>query len=119
MKIIYNDKLLDILGIFFPFKVGGVAIYPCIMLREDYKTKYRHKAFIIINHESIHIKQQKELLVVFFALWYGIEYLAKIVQYRDLNEAYKNISFEKEAYANENDLTYLSTRKIFSFLLYL
>lgn len=28
--------------------------------------------------------------------------------------AYRNISFEREAYANQDDLTYEKTRKLFS-----
>lgn len=31
--------------------------------------------------------------------------------YRDTKLAYKNISFEREAYQNQNDLDYLSSRK--------
>jgi hypothetical protein len=33
--------------------------------------------------------------------------------------AYRNLSFEREAYVNESNLEYLETRKYFSFLNYL
>ena len=39
--------------------------------------------------------------------------------YRDTKLAYKNISFEREAYQNQNDLDYLSNRKHYSWLVIL
>ena len=38
--------------------------------------------------------------------------------YRDTKLAYKNISFEREAYQNQNDLDYLSNRKHYSWIKY-
>lgn len=70
----------------------------------------------LLNHEKIHLKQQIECLIIFFYLWYLIEYLIRIILYRDIDKAYRNISFEKEAYFYENNLDYLNHRKIFSFL---
>ena len=32
----------------------------------------------VINHESIHTEQMKELLYVFFYIWYGIEYFIRL-----------------------------------------
>ena len=63
-----------------------------------------------VSHEKIHLRQQIELLIIPFYIWYLIEALFK---------GYDNISFEKEAYANEKDVTYLKHRKLFSFLKYL
>ena len=72
-----------------------------------------------MNHERIHIKQQLELFVVFFFLFYLLEYLFRLLQYRNLRKAYHNISFEKEAYANEGDLDYIQKRTFWAFLKYL
>lgn len=72
-----------------------------------------------INHEDIHTKQMKELLWVPFYIWYVIEYLIRLIQFRDTNLAYRNISFEHEAYDNDNDLFYLDSRKKFNFINYL
>ena len=74
---------------------------------------------IDINHETIHTKQMQELLYIFFYLWYIIEYLIRLIMYRDTKLAYKNISFEREAYQNQNDLDYLSNRKHYSWLVIL
>lgn len=69
---------------------------------------------IDINHEKIHIAQMKEMLYIFFYIWYVIEYLIRLIIYRDTWMAYKNISFEREAYYNQSDLSYLNDRKHYS-----
>jgi len=71
----------------------------------------------IINHESIHWKQQLEMLVIFFYIWYIIEWVIRI--FVNGKQAYISISFEQEAYDNDNNLNYLSTRKHFSWFKYL
>ena len=69
---------------------------------------------IDINHETIHTKQMQELLYIFFYLWYVIEYLVKLIIYRNTKLAYRNISFEREAYSNQSNLSYLNRRKHYS-----
>ena len=72
-----------------------------------------------MNHEKIHIRQQAELLVLFFYIWYVIEYGIRWIQYKHPALAYRNISFEREASMNEDNLDYLRDRKFWSFLNYL
>ena len=50
-----------------------------------------------INHESIHWKQQVEMLIIPFYIWYGVEWLWKIIIYGK-RVGYYCISFEREAY---------------------
>ena len=71
----------------------------------------------LINHEKIHWEQQKEMLCIFFYLWYLVEWLINIPKYK--NRAYVNLSHEQEAYDNDQDLDYLKTRKGFAWLKYL
>jgi hypothetical protein len=93
----------------------AVTIYPFIILKkEEFKDD-----FVLINHEKIHIRQQIEMLWFAFFLWFAIEYLIRLIQYRDFYLAYKNISFEREAYANEHCIDYLSTRPPYTFLKYI
>ena len=98
-----------------PKNYTGLAIYPFIFL----KNKSLSDNWVLINHERIHLKQQLELLWVFFFLWYILEFLFRFVQLRNWNDAYKNISFEKESYENEGNPNYLNERKIWSFINYL
>ena len=62
------------------------------------------------NHERIHTAQQKELLFIPFYILYILEWLVLLCRYRNWDEAYMNVSFEREAYAHGRDLSYLSHR---------
>lgn len=73
----------------------------------------------VINHERIHNAQQRELLFLPFYLLYIMEWLFRLIQYRNWNKAYTNISFEREAYANGHDHSYIPTRSPYSFLKYM
>ncbi len=95
--------------------VIAMTLWPFIFLR-DQNLKENQR---LLNHEKIHLRQQIELLVIFFYLWYGIEFLIHIVRYRSYNKAYKKISFEKEAYTNDQNLNYLKERTLWSFLNYM
>ena len=88
---------------------------------------------VTINHEAIHSKQFIELMILFavvtvfirwwmplfsplfFYIWYVIEWVIRLPK----GNAYKNISFEREAYANEGDASYLNGRYWFNFLRYI
>ena len=61
------------------------------------------------RHEAIHTRQMVELLIVGFYLLYRLEWAYWMV-FRPLN-AYRHISFEREAYAHESKKTYLQTRR--------
>lgn len=90
----------------------GITLFPFIVVSEH----YLKQNLILVNHEKIHIRQQIELLVLPFFIWYGIEFLVRWIISKDRDSAYRNISFEKEAYANEKQLDYLKQRTFWSFL---
>lgn len=71
-----------------------------------------------IRHEKIHTRQQLELLIIPFYLLYILEWLFRLLQYRNAFQAYKNISFEREAYENMNDESYLEGRKKYAWMKY-
>lgn len=93
----------------------GITLFPFIIVSE--RTLKQNP--IMINHEKIHIRQQAELLILPFFIWYGIEFLVRLVVCKDRNKAYRNISFEREAYSNEKDLNYSKKRPFWIFLRYL
>jgi hypothetical protein len=90
----------------------GITFYPFVFLM-DKKDKLNP---VFVNHEKIHIRQQLEMLVVPFFIWYGIEFLFRWWKFKNRREAYYNISFEREAYQNEKDLDYLKKRSFWKFL---
>lgn len=129
MIVIYNN-IIPIKGF------DALTIWPFIFVRKD--GIYTDKTD---RHEHIHGRQQLEMLVFgtmlavvlfllgcgwwsLFALplfyyWYGIEWLARLAIYRNKKTAYKNVSFECEAYDNQGDLVYLDQRKPFAWIKYI
>ncbi len=93
----------------------GLTFYPFVFL----KNVADKTNVVFINHERIHIRQQLELLVLPFYVWYLLEYLLRLVQLKDRKKAYYAISFEREAYENEKDLGYIKRRSFWCFLRYL
>lgn len=74
-----------------------------------------------INHEKIHTRQMLETLFIGFYLWYCIEYLIiRLFNLKDKqNNCYHEISFEEEAYNNDDNLDYLKNRKPYSWMKYI
>lgn len=108
MKIIRNNlipppgfKAINILGFLF--------------VRKNAKLKESD-----ITHESIHSAQIKELAFIGFYLWYLCEWIFRLCLNKfNTHTAYREISFEKEAYLNESNPQYLAQRKTFAFAKYL
>lgn len=95
--------------------IRGLTLFPFIFVSEKADLKDQ----ILINHEKIHIQQQKELLILPFYIWYFIDFGIQFFKFKNKNSAYRNICFEKEAYANEKNLNYLEQRKFWNFLKYI
>lgn len=93
----------------------GLSIWPFIIL----KNKALRSDVVLLNHERIHLKQQLELLVIPFYVLYMLEWIIRSVIYLNTYKAYKNISFEREAYGNEKNLDYTKNRRPFAFIKYL
>lgn len=74
---------------------------------------------VILNHESIHTAQMRELGYIGFYIIYVIEWLARLAITRNRMLAYRDISFEREAYACQHDLSYLKKRPCFAQLSYI
>lgn len=69
----------------------------------------------VINHESIHTAQMRELAFVFFYVAYLLEWVWRIVEARgDTMKAYHRISMEREAYKHDHDFDYLRHRRHFA-----
>jgi hypothetical protein len=93
----------------------GLTVFPFVFVK--YRLDKENVTFV--NHERIHLRQQLELLIIPFFIWYFMEFLLRWMQYKNFDLAYRNISFEREAYANEKDLGYLKRRSFCNFLKYI
>ena len=98
-----------------PKGYNGLTLFPFVMIRNNFDKENK----VLINHEKIHIRQQAQLLVLPFLIWYTLEFLFRWIQSKDKNKAYRNISFEREAYANERNLDYIKEMPFWGFLKYL
>lgn len=96
------------------FSYYAVTIYPFCFYTSDLLERTK-------RHERIHEKQIFETLYFGFYIWYFVEFVIKLifVYSGSWNNAYKNVSFEREAYKFAYNEDYLNKRKLFSFLKYL
>ena len=102
--VIEHSRLLKVLGI------RGLAIYPVVFVEANALTE-KGNVTVILNHESIHLAQQKESLVLPFYIMYMFEEsIRAVVLGNGYEDGYLQISFEKEAYMNERKKTYLQKR---------
>lgn len=89
-----------------PFKGHkAMVIYKWMFCRPG--TTFKQEDF---THEGIHLFQQTELLIIFFYLWYFIEYLIKLLLTFSHKRAYRSICFEQEAYLHQDDMDWLTRR---------
>jgi hypothetical protein len=106
MKIVYTN--------WFPF-----GPYHTINLFGILFTKRDHLTRDTILHEQIHTAQMKEMLYIFFYLWYGLEYIIIRFFHKKQNNAYHDVSFEEEAHDNVYNWNYLETRKHYAWFKYI
>lgn len=122
---------------FIPFKgYETINLFGILFTHDDYIDPVEY------NHEDIHSRQWLEcttvamFIIAFLELifninfwWvlitplvyyilYGLEYLIIRCFHKKQNDAYHDVSFEEEAYANENDLAYSQYRKPFAWIKY-
>jgi hypothetical protein len=91
---------------------NAMALYPFMLFRN----KSLMADTVVINHETIHFRQQQELLILPFYIIYFLHYLFNLLKYRNHHKAYFYICFEQEAYAHDTDFNYLKSRKPYAWL---
>lgn len=101
--IIKSNLITKLLSVYID--VCAITLYPFIVINEACDHP------VIMNHEKIHLKQQRELWIVPFYTLYIWYWLKARMQGMNSQDAYMSIPFEKEAYANQNNFDYLSDRK--------
>lgn len=113
MIVIRNTRILKICTLNSPWVIA-IALFPFIIMRKPLTPHVDEMA--ILRHERIHIYQQLELAVIFFFLWYIIDYLRYRLKGMPHFEAYRNIIFEKEANWGMYTVDYLAHRPFYAFL---
>lgn len=115
--IVTADQVVRFLGRLISLGDGAMAltIYPFIFVRKDTRNNTE-----LIRHETIHIRQQLELLIVGAWILFFVEYLyARYIKKLDARQAYYYTSSEQEAHRNAMSENYLSIRKPYAMLKYI
>tara|TARA_Y100001973_G_scaffold96329_1_gene150954 strand:- start:76 stop:420 length:345 start_codon:yes stop_codon:yes gene_type:complete len=99
--IIVSPRFCKAVSIFID--VYAITLFPFIVSKEKMDDA-------TLNHERIHLRQQKELWVLGFYILYSLYWLKNRVSGMTSSEAYYALPFEKEAYDNDQDLSYLENR---------
>jgi len=89
----------------------AINLFGIMFVHPDIKVTKR-----LINHESIHTAQMLELCIVFFYIIYLLEWVVRLFM---KGNAYMNISFEREAYSNEDKENYIKQRRHFAWIKYM
>lgn len=129
--------MIKVINTIIPFKgFKATTVFPFVFIRKDEKERFDS---VTENHEAIHYEQQLEMLVAgsllalllyiltaslfcllcfpLFFWWYLTEWALRAAFCT--GNAYRNISFEREAYDKERDLCYLYRRPAFGWVRYM
>ena len=107
-----NSRLPVWLSKISPIEIWAMSLAFWVFCRDKMSEQTR-------RHETIHYQQQLELGFILQWILYGLFWLVGLVRYRDGAMAYRQNPFEREAYDNEADPTYLETRTRWSWINYI
>ena len=85
--VIVSPFICDLFSVFI--NVGAITLFPFIITRKPMSDQ-------LLNHESIHIKQQMELLVIGFYALYVWYWAKSLLKGKTPSEAYYGLPFERE-----------------------
>ncbi len=100
--VVVSPLICKALSIFI--EVGAITLYPFIVSRVPMSD-------ITLNHEKIHIEQQREGFILGFYALYVFYWGMGIVKGLSSSEAYYRIPYEQEAYDNDDNMNYLESRE--------
>ena len=107
--IIQNSNIPKYLSIFI--NIYAITLYPFIICKDEMDE-------VTLNHEKIHLAQQKELWILGFYLLYIYYWLRSRVAGMNSEAAYFLNPFEIEAHEHEAERFYLITRRRFAWRKY-
>ena len=85
------------------FGINGIVLGPFVIFAD------KNPGTEVVNHENIHLEQIRRTGVARFYVRYLVEYVGGRTSGLTHDEAYRNISFEQEAYLQQGNPTYLAT----------
>lgn len=126
MKVKFKELKKPLFG-----KYAAMVIIPYVFIYLKNKTEYQIK--VLKNHENIHVAQVNDEIEKRGTILGWLTFYSKYIGYwikglfsgyfstkgKSSRQAYRDIPYEKEAYANEKDLTYLDKRPKFAYKKYI
>jgi len=110
--MVENSKVPVWLSKVAPIEIWAISIGFFVWCRGEMNERTR-------RHETIHYRQQLELLFVFQWILYGLFFLIGLVTHRSGKKAYRMNPFEVEAYNHDSQTLYLYERPWFQWRKYL
>lgn len=96
--------------------IGAFTIFPFIFVRDE--SILNNENFI--RHETIHLRQYIETLILGMLILGGLQYFyARVIRKMSKLDSYYFMSYEQEAHQNDEDPTYLSRRSFLASYKYL
>jgi hypothetical protein len=87
-----NKIIKKILFKILPDEYKAVMLFGFIFFRE------KNPSEDLVRHEEIHLMQYKKDGAIKFYSSYIYQYIKNLIRYKNHNDAYRNISYEVEAY---------------------
>ena len=109
---IENSKIPVWLSYVAPIDIGAITLGPIVISRHEMSE-------VTKRHETIHYQQYLELAFIGFIILYLVWWAFNLIKGQKGDEAYMNIPFEKEAYANDDNPVYLLNRKRYAWIRYI
>jgi len=101
---IRNSRIPDIIERVIPLDIQAVTVFFLVFCRGEPSERIK-------LHETIHFQQYLETLVIGFFLIYAWDCIRGRLAGMDAWDTYLNMRAEREAWENDRDPMYLSTRK--------
>ncbi|MFN8436204.1 MAG: hypothetical protein U0V72_01095 [Cytophagales bacterium] len=104
MMIIHHERPMS--------KFSAMALFPPLILLWKKSELHNYRLY---KHECIHHRQMLETLIIPFYIIYLLEYFYSRFKGRNQLDAYRFISFEREAYRGEHVKNYASKPRWYGF----
>lgn len=116
MKFVWDKKrkLLFFINKLLPFKGSKYFNFFGIMVTRI-KNVLEKFTDMAARHEGTYTIQMLEVGILPYYPLYVLEFLIKLVIYRNWNTAYKAVSFEREARMAQYEVDYYESRKVFQY----
>lgn len=96
--------------------IGAFTVFPFIFVRDESILNNQN----FIRHETIHLRQYLDTLIVGLVIIGGLQYFyARVIRKMSKLDSYYFMSHEQEAHQNDEDPTYLSCRPFLAYYKYI